>query len=85
MVTHMKTTVEISDSLADEARELAARENTTLRAVIEAGLRLVLKERRKTARFRLRDASFRGEGLQPEFRSGTWERMRDAAYEERGG
>jgi hypothetical protein len=81
----MKTTVEISDSLAREAREVAAREKITLRALIEAGLRSVLKERRKSARFRLRDASFRGKGLQPEFRSADWERIREAAYEERGG
>jgi hypothetical protein len=40
MVTHMKTTVEISDGLLDEARRLAAREATTVRALIEAGLRL---------------------------------------------
>jgi len=81
----MKTTVEISDSLAEEAKRLAARERTTLRALIEAGLRIVLKERRKGVPFRLRDASFRGKGLQPEFRSGDWERIREAAYEERGG
>ncbi len=85
MVTHMKTTVEISDSLAKEARAVAARERTTLRALIEAGLRRVLKERRTSGRFQLRDASFRGRGPQPEFRSGGWERMREAAYEERGG
>ena len=37
----MKTTVEISDSLAEEAKRVAARERTTLRALIEAGLRAV--------------------------------------------
>jgi hypothetical protein len=81
---HMKTTVEIADSLAREARELAARENTTLRELIEAGLRAVLKERRKRAAFRLRDASQGGRGLQPEFRDAGWEKLRDAAYEGRG-
>lgn len=85
MVTHMKTTVEISDSLAEEAKALAAREKTTLRALIEAGLRQVLRGRRGRTRFRLRDASFRGQGLQPEFRDGDWPRMREAAYEDRGG
>lgn len=85
MVTHMKTTVEISDELAREARELAARQNTTLRALIEAGLRIVLKERRRRARFALRDASFRGRGLHPEFRSEGFERLREAIYEGRGG
>jgi hypothetical protein len=80
----VKTTVDIPDSLAAEAKELATRENTTLRALIEAGLRLVLRERRRKSAFRLRDASFGGSGLQPEFREGTWNRIRDAAYEDRG-
>lgn len=81
----MKTTVEISDPLADEVRELAARENTTLRALIEAGLRLLLEERARQDTFRLRDASFRGDGLAPEFRGADWEGVRDAAYRGRGG
>lgn len=85
MGTHMKTTVEISDSLAAEAKALAAREHTTLRALIEAGLRHVLREQRRKTRFRLRDASFRGQGLQPGFRDADWPRLREAAYEGRGG
>jgi hypothetical protein len=39
MVTHMKTTVEIPDALAKAAREAASREGTTMRALIEEGLR----------------------------------------------
>lgn len=81
----MKTTVEISDRLAEEAKALAARENTTLRDLIEAGLRSVLRERRRRRPFKLRDASLGGRGLQPEFRDAGWERMREAAYEGRGG
>jgi hypothetical protein len=81
----MKTTVEIPDALAEEARSVAAREKTTLRALIEAGLRQVLRDRRRKTRFRLRDASFRGQGLQPGFREGDWQRIREASYEGRGG
>lgn len=84
MVTRMKTTVEISDALADEAKAVARREKTTLRALIEAGLRHVVRDRRRKARFRLRDASFRGKGLQPGFQDGDWQRIRGAAYEGRG-
>jgi len=80
----MKTTVEISDALAREAKEVAIREKTTLRELIEAGLRAVLRERRRKTGFRLRDASFVGNGLQPEFRGADWERLREAAYEGRG-
>jgi hypothetical protein len=85
MVTHMKTTIEIADSLLDEARELAAGENTTLRALVEAGLRQVISERKCQPPFRLRDTSFCGNGLQPEFRDADWEQIRQAAYEDRGG
>lgn len=80
----MKTTVEIPDPLAREAKELAARQKTTLRELIEAGLRMVLRERRQKAAFRLRDVSFGGNGLQAEFRGADWERIREAAYEGRG-
>ena len=85
MGTRMKTTIEISDGLAREARALAQREKTTLRALVEAGLREVLKRRRRAAGFRLRDASFGGRGLQPEMTSGGWDTLRETAYEGRGG
>ena len=81
----MKTTVEISDSLFEQARRLAARERTTLRALIEAGLRQVIKDRKRRGRFALRDARFHGKGRQPAYRDAGWERLREAAYEKRGG
>lgn len=84
-VSRMKTTVEIPDPLAAEAKAVARREKTTLRALIEAGLRHVVRDRRRRARFELRDASFGGRGLQPDFRDADWQRIREAAYEGRGG
>ena len=81
----MKTTVDIPDPLLAEARRAADREGTTLKALVEAGLRRVLAERRgKAVPFRLRDASFRGDGLQPGVASGSWDAIRDAIYEGRG-
>lgn len=84
MGTRMKTTIDIADALAREAKEVAARENTTLRELVEAGLRSVLRERRKRAVFRLRDASFKGRGITPEFRDAGWDEIRDAVYQGRG-
>ena len=84
MGAHMKTTIDIADALAREAKEVAARENTTLRELVEAGLRSVLRERRKRAAFRLRDASFKGRGITPAFRDAGWDGIRDAVYEGRG-
>lgn len=85
MVPHMKTTVEIVDPLLDEARQVAAREGTTLRALIEEGLRRVLEERSARGEFRPRRATFGGRGPRPEVREGSWERIRDLIYEGRGG
>jgi hypothetical protein len=77
----MKTTIEISDPLLRDARKVAQREGTTLRALVEQGLRQVVaaKKRRDTP-FRLRDASFTGRGLRPELRNAGWERIRDRIY-----
>ena len=80
----MKTTVEVSDALLDEARKVADRRGVTLRTLVEEGLRHVVKAASKRPNFRLRDASFRGDGLDPAFADGEWERVRDAAYTGRG-
>ncbi len=81
----MKTTLEIADPLLDEARRIAARDGDTLRSLVEQGLRKVVAERRSRAkRFKLRDASVGGEGLQEEFLNAPWERMRNLIYEGRG-
>jgi hypothetical protein len=80
----MKTTVEIPNGLLSEARKIATGEGTTIRALIEEGLRAVVAARARAGTFRLRKVSFGGEGLQPEAGDGSWERMRDLAYEGRG-
>ena len=80
----VKTTVEISDALLDEAKRVASRESSTLRELIEEGLRRSLDERRKKKTFRLRRASYRGKGLQPGV-SQEWHRLRELIYEGRGG
>jgi hypothetical protein len=81
----MKTTLEISDPLLDDARKLATRDGITLRALVERGLRLAVEESKRREGFRLRDGSFKGEGLQPEFADAGWEKIRSAIYEGRGG
>lgn len=81
----MKTTVDISDALLEEARKVAARDRTTVRALIERGLRSVLAERNSASQFRLRKATFPGKGLQPGVVDATWERIRDLVYQGHGG
>jgi hypothetical protein len=85
MVTHMKTTVEIPDALLDAARDTAKRERTTLRALIEEGLRLALARRREGKSFRMRDGAVTGNGLQPGVREGDWADIRGRIYEGQGG
>ena len=77
----MKTTIEISEELLNEARKVASREGTTLRVLVEAGLRKEVRERRRSRPFRLRRASFRGRGLRPELAGASWEQIRELAYE----
>jgi hypothetical protein len=80
----MKTTVEISDALLEQVRKVAAEEETTVRALIEAGLRRLISERARDKAFKLRKASFKGRGLQADLAEGSWEQLRDRAYEGRG-
>jgi CRISPR/Cas system-associated protein Csm6 len=85
MVSNMKTTIEISDALLEEARKLAAQEQTTLRALVSEGLRRIIAERKKKEAFKLRKVTFQGQGLQPHLAGASWEQIRDLAYEGRGG
>lgn len=86
MVSHMKTTIHIPDSLFEEARRLARREHTTLKALVEQGLRLVLAERKTgTGSFHLRKVTFKGQGLDPQLAAASWEQIRELGYEGRGG
>jgi Arc/MetJ family transcription regulator len=81
----MKTTIEISDSLLEEAKKLAAKEGTTVRAFVEQGLRRIVAERKSRGMFRLRKASFKGKGLQAAVEDGSWENIRETIYQGRGG
>ena len=80
----MKTTVEISDSLLREGRRPAAREGVTLRTLIERGLHRVIAETEHRAPFKLRPASFKGNGWQTELDGAPWDTLRALAYKDRG-
>jgi hypothetical protein len=80
----MKTTVEIAEDLFARTREVAQREGTTLRALIEEGLRVALANREQQAPYRWPDLSVTGEGLAPEIVEGSWELMRNRIYAGQG-
>ena len=79
----MKTTIDINDELARQAKAMAATNGTTLRSVVEHGIRLVLEEASRSKRYRLDDKSVQGNGLQAEFRERSWAEIREAAYGDR--
>ena len=82
----MKTTIELSDKLLDDARKLAAAQGVPVRELVERGLRHVVAEaKRPRESFVLRKASFKGKGLRPELQGASWDRLRELAYEGRGG
>jgi hypothetical protein len=64
---------------------LAAERHTTVRALVEDGLRVILdRERQRRAPFRLRDGSVGGGWMREEFATASWDQIRDVAYEDRG-
>ncbi len=65
MGTHMKTTIELSDPLFESAKQLAKQSHTSMRALIEEGLRRVLADTPTKAKpaFKLKNASVRGKDM----------------------
>ena len=84
MGAHMKTTIDIADDLLSRAKQLCRQEGKTLRAVIEDGLRHVLKREAGAARRRVKPVVFRKGGLSREFKNAPWPVLRDEIYRDRG-
>ncbi len=81
MVTHMKTTVEIADALFAEARAEAERRGTTMRSLIEEGLRRLLDEAdAETSSWELPDLSYGSGGVRAEYLAGGHDAFLEAAY-----
>lgn len=80
----MKTTIEIADATFAEAKRVAEREGTTLRALVEEGLRHAIATRRaRRTGFKLRRVTVKGEGISPDFAAG-WSHLRDEIYRGHG-
>jgi hypothetical protein len=80
----MKTTIEIPDALLAQAKAKAAREKTTLRALVTAGLAHVIQAPQRRRKPRLRTVTFKGKGLHPDLGAYNWDKIRDMIYEGRG-
>lgn len=78
----MKTTIEIADAILRRAKAVADKESTTLRALVEEGLRAVLAKRSATQkRVELRPLVLKGRGLRPEAQGLSWQEVMDMANE----
>lgn len=78
MGTHMKTTIDVSDALFNSAKEFAQKSQTTMRALVEEGLRRVLADSQAQAKpaFKLKDARVHGkEILMPDPRH--WQQLEE--------
>ena len=81
----MKTTIDIADAILEESRRIAQRDKTTLRELVQEGLRRVLEERRVSVPpFQMKPLPTAGGGFQSDFADGDWSRIRDEAYQGRG-
>jgi hypothetical protein len=81
----VKTTIEIAESVLEQAQRVARQEKTTLRALVDQGLRIVLKEKQsRPAKWKWKPLVVRGHGLAPEFRDAGWGGVRDEIYRGRG-
>jgi hypothetical protein len=83
MVIWVKTTIDIADGLLTEAKERARREGTTLRELVERGLRTTLAEPPPGAGARVRPVTGRLEplvGVDPN----DWEAIRSSIYDHPG-
>jgi hypothetical protein len=76
----MKTTVEISDALLARAKRHARKVGKPLRAIIEEGLRQVLREQPEAARYRLADFSVGVSGGANPLEALSWQDLRDEIY-----
>lgn len=78
----MNRTLDIADPLLREAEEKAARDGTTLLALVEQGLSHVLSEQKPPKPFELKIKGYGSGGLTEEFKNATPDQWLEAMYGE---
>jgi hypothetical protein len=76
----VKITVEIADPLLSQARKRAKKTGRPLRAVIEDGLRLVLRDVQPRPNYKLPDRSSGVAGDPNPLEALSWQELRDEIY-----
>ncbi len=82
--THMKTTIDIADNVFLSARRLADKRGTTLKALVEQGLRRVLADKQRDGQFRFEPVTDGRPAQAGAAQPLPWEQVRDMIYEGRG-
>jgi hypothetical protein len=80
----MKTTIDISDDLFQQGKQLAEREKVTFRTLVEEGLHHVLARRKQAAPFQWKPVTVKGKGISPEIAESGWSGIRAEIYKDRG-
>ena len=81
----VKTTFNLPEPLLVQAKALAAQRGTTVRAIVESGLRQVIEQSTNDQKpFKLRQASVSGTGLQAEAQGLSMSQLIDMSYAGRG-
>lgn len=80
-ITHMKTTIDIADSILIRAKAIATREKMTLRELTEEGLRAVIERHEQAPTYTAQPVVFDGNGLTDRYARGNWDRIREEIYE----
>ncbi len=76
----MKTTLDIHDELLGRAKRHALRTGRPLHAVVEEGLRQVLRNESRRKRFRLQDRSVGEPGAKNPLEVYSWQDLREVVY-----
>jgi hypothetical protein len=80
----MKTTIDITDPLLAQAKRLAAKRGTTLKALMEQGLRHVVADKAHAAPYQFVPVTDKMPVVPGGYPHMSWEQMRDIIYEGRG-
>jgi len=80
----MKTTIELSDELLNQARVVARREGSSLKRLVEEGLQRTLEAREQRVKRSVEFPTYGGSGLTEAFEAADWARIRDEIYRGRG-
>ncbi len=82
----MKTSLELSEHIFSKVRRLAQKRGTSVRALVEEGLRLILESDERKRVIKPKILTFGGDGMTDQFvtRGLSWDTLREEVYQDHG-